>query len=1122
MDDIDLDDLFGEGENTLFDGMEDGFDLNEIGDEIMGSIDAGSRFGSEADGDNNDDAKQPEENDVEEEDPSATTTTRSSSKKKSKSSKASKSKTKKDKNAGGSGTTKKKRGNISADGEIVATQEVFAPEGDISPVAPESISKGEIKKKKKKKNKPKVGAAEVGVASPSSVSVVSKASAVSVGEQSKMKAPPKVKAPPSSSSSGVGANLTKTKTKKSNKLSKRHSSSSATDAGHDFDWSSTKRQAQDAIEDAHLSQQQLKAAGSSSNKKHQDPLSPTAAQKSNLHQLFDRQLKQQQLKTAPVQQASASQQRPRPPQSLMRRQSSNKSKLGQLTTDHSPPTGHVDDSGSNTTAISNLNGGPLEPSNSLFYPFCILPNDIHYGARKYAKTIPLIEQMYGVLIHGGHKRDDHLHQHEATASSASSAEQHNIAEVKTTLNNLDLKEVAKELKEAHDILMRQRSFLAQSNDNMQQWCKIHFKQYDYSDIYRNADDGKVNSVHSSRLAPPQSQESSHEQHESKSPLAEYTKSTTPKSVSSSALYGSSHIPSKAGRSQWLRQNNFARSSSSLRNLCAEQPRTIRVKVKCTAFTQKKQKRLLSATIDLSSGGAEWKSEADTTSSTARAMPAKSASDHDIIFFESPRPITSNASRASALPAATDKLDRPPQAQEIETAEENDACRKEELRLRRRRSREEEEQRDWIGDYAKKLHHLEEQIKNENECGDNSSDSGTLWTIMQEYYLAIDTFGGDFTFEDDEFSGDDNADPVDKKERAILRARGRKRELIRHNLRGVCEPELPSHPLWEKKNTGVMLFQNKKRRRVESHDATKQQHGAAANKIVRKNGKVDHSIDKSEDTVTSENVTNSKIGVRRTTKKCSNRFPDKVESLSSQGITNGRDTKTNTDSYIPSLFDGLSSLLVDEDGFSDADEDEASSNINHDGTLDDQGDDDNDDSSIGSESDAAENTPRLNVSQLTLDERTYIQLRSTNMIHSHSGAQVQNDDEAGGHDHDHCNDNSKNLLYVHEVDYEASSCDDSILNPVSLAYQIELLTREHNNLQRSIGQCAGFLQSEAWSHMDQLQAEANAKQVQRRMVHARRVSRVNNHHLAAKEEREGGKLATMNHRSGLDRVPKSLL
>ena len=947
MDDIDLDDLFGEGENTLFDGMDDGFDLKEIGDEIMGAID-GSKL-CEEDEDKDDPFSYSGSTDQ-----SIATGNKSENDTPKTSSSLKKEKSKR--------TKKKKK---SEAGDFVSHKDKTSSILLETTVVPPSDGNTEIKKKKKKRIK------GVGVILPSM-----KNSSSANPEVSKTKIATATETPGSQHTSGsVISDGSGTKSQPQAKLTKRQKAEEAVAKSQVQSTNTASRSLkQNSVE---LPSTKASTHSNSSSRSHDEssqtsqPKLSSQIQKTNLQQLFERQLKQQQMKTAPLR-APATAPATQRSQSLAltaetpekvgspRRYSLTKSKSNSLI--HSS---NQQESSSSSSNDSNMKSDPS------FFPFCMLPNEIHLGIRKYSKTFPLLDQVFNALVPGGKREDGHV-QESATALEM----EHNVAQAKIAAQQLESKFLAQELKEAHEIILKQRAFLSNSNDNMQRWCKVHFNHYDFSDIY-----GEDSASISNKPAQPDAQNSQREL-----VVDDGAKPPSAATVLSSSSVGLIHTTQKSNSTlenystqveEDTIQVDFDLSPTdqapSKPILQFKVFKTFKVKVKCTAFkppfivnptTHKKQRVTLFATITPPSLTVKDKRRNVQTDDTSICMS-------EALFLTPTK--TTKAAKEEATKAAQEETivkDEDSQNDPSEIIESSREIKPEVLSV----TLDNPNEKDWFSDYFQKLEDLNDQIDNEN-----AANSITLWKVLQLRYLELDEFGGAF------FSNENLHEMEDRVTNNFFVA-GRKKELMRFVFDGLSS-NTSICP-----NTATDLV-SRKRKREDSYFLE-----ASENNVI-------HVVDSEPEEANSTEFRGEHEESHLETLKRYNSVPGAFQVVpTSVGL---EVSEKQSRSHFPSFYDRLQSLLVDEDIGLDTENDYSS-----------------DDESCSSNEIGSTNNEgqTLDVSALSLDERLYIQLRSANLVSPYLvdlTSDCANDSEFPNY----CDSSLSVLHEIETLNFEATTLDN---------------------------------------------------------------------------------------------------
>lgn len=743
----------------------------------------------------------------------------------------------------------------------------------------------------------------------------------------------------------------------------------------------------------------------------------------------------------------------------------------------------------------------LLPSNTEFFPFVEIPSSINLASRKFSKAFPKLDTIYSTLI-GVKGAQSQALSTDPTSTSITEHHSINICKAKDELSKIDQQVLVKELKEVLLMIHRQQSFLHQSNENMQRWCKRNFRKEDYKVLYTSStvDLFGEKETNATKFAVTNSAAASN----SVSLTGDITAATaaavtiTPPTLTSATAQSEKEIPASKTLSTpntWKNRQTLREKFKSLTTVKA-----IKIKIICSSFkppfifnesTQKKENMKLVAHIIPENVAAEIALKKSSVVNTRKQQSIVKQQQHQ---------------KASVYDLRT----------QITTA----------VHLAQHRYA--KKIRSVAAVFEKKMKDLEDQVEREE-----IASSITMWRVLEDSYYAIDSFS----------------------EYCIAK----KKDLIRFALEDIWQPEIPMRVGW-KEPPVVRLYHCKEKRKYEEtagiidvfsvRDKKKNRQDAemtiysgyrnthsqpyvddANMEPVVANAKnseenTSNGVDtKAKVSIENGEVENFSSGCQLSNPKVQLIEPDKnvSETQTHEGLDNFLRTSARYDMLntpkpdvemvllqnkkvnespvtevvepaeipsvsssckiiedssgyhriMPSLFDRLQSLLVEVDGWSDGDDE--NTEVGDDSNLIEEIDEDD----IASKSSLA-NRPAmqrmLDLSQLTLDQRTFIQLRTARLIDTPFLPRT--------------------APMVEESEWVSEEEVDD-----QLADEVASLQKQLSYLHRSNNETAGFLQHEALTQLSYLEKEyknreeqavicaKNSQIVQRRKKEAKQRSRV---------------------------------
>lgn len=669
-------------------------------------------------------------------------------------------------------------------------------------------------------------------------------------------------------------------------------------------------------------------------------------------------------------------------------------------------------------------------SNKEYFPFIEIPSKISLASRKFSKSYPKLDTIYNALAGVKGTQTQTL----STDSSISNSAGHHsfdIYKAKDELSTIDQKVLAKELQEALSMLRMQTSFLHQTKENIQSWCKTNFYDEDYNDLYPNATiaffpgrDVSLTTVavtDSAATNPIVEKSTTDVTTATTKPEALITPPTLP---SIPPMLPEKEIPALSTR-QTLREK--------FKSITTTQ--AINVRIKCSAFkppfalnekTQKKEVMKLVALIIPETVSIDISLTKPSAVST-RKQPnlLKHPRRQNVAVYDLRALITSLAQVAKNL-----------HAKRIQNVSEV---------------------------FQEMITELEEKVESEETVS-----TFTMWRMLESSYYTLDTFGGSCT--------------------------AKKKNLIRFALNDVWQPEIPLRIGW-KEPPVVQLYCYKGKRNVDATGINTDFTGRKRKKNFENSVQVDYNMKPEEPTSNgvltksaAANFTDGQMQLDKSTSKTHEGFHNGMHNIpvvdvemafSPVQIVHKHSTVeevipaevsdlTLSDKNVefvkpsgyrrmmPSVFDRLQSLLVEVDGWSDEEgcgdntEIDVESYIFEEIEVDD-----------ASSKNSLVHNPKLlkmlDLSQLTLDQRTYIQLRAARLI-----------------DIPFLPDTSP---MVEESEWKSDEGSDHLLLNEQLADKVTYLQHELSYLHRSNNETAAFLQHEALTHLSFLENNSKIREEQ---------------------------------------------
>jgi len=670
-------------------------------------------------------------------------------------------------------------------------------------------------------------------------------------------------------------------------------------------------------------------------------------------------------------------------------------------------------------------------SNKEFFPFLEIPSSISLVSRRFSKAFPKLDTIYTALagVKGTHTQT--LISDTANTNSATGHHSFDIRKAKEELSTIDQKMLVKELQEALSMLRLQTSFLHQSKENIQRWCKTNFYDDDYNISYPNTSMVVCLGKEASKINAAVTDSAATNHVVEKSTKAVTTVTTKPKAVitpqslpSVPLMLPEKEIPAPKTR-QTLREK--------FKSITTTQ--AINVKIKCSAFkppftlnekTQKKEVMKLIALINPENSLADTSLKKSSALST-RKQPnlVKHPQRQNVASYDLRALITSVAQVAKNL-----------HAKRIESVAKV---------------------------FKEMITELEEQVESEETVS-----SLTMWRILESSYYTLDNFGGSCTT--------------------------KKKDLIRFALDDVWQPEIPLRIGW-KEPPIVQLYRCKEKRKVDAVGIIDDLTGRKKKKNCQDYVQIDYNVKPkqpaSNGVLTKNkvvNFTNHQIQLDNSTNEAHAEFQNgminiplvdvemsrspaqivhqhsivkEVEPAEVSDVTSSVKKvefvkSSGRNQMMPSLFDRLQSLLVEVDGWSDEEEYDDNTEINVESHFfeDTEVDFASSKYSVVHNADVLK---MLDLSQLTLDQRTYIQLRAARLIDTPflPGTSPM----------------------VEESEWSSDDDGDHLLLDEQLADEVAYLQNELSYLHRSNNETAAFLQHEALTHLSFLENVSKIREEQ---------------------------------------------
>ena len=715
------------------------------------------------------------------------------------------------------------------------------------------------------------------------------------------------------------------------------------------------------------------------------------------------------------------------------------------------------------------NNDELPPSNTEFFPFVEMPNSINIASRKFCRAFPKLDVIYSATC------DDQKASSTQPAdsnSSIASSEQHRQSiqpKVMEELSKMDQNKLVGELKEVLVLLHRQKSFFDQSNANMQRWCKLTFDEKEYKKLYPNEDIQLIEHKAVALTAPEVVKElktkdlalSAGENTAVAIPRSDVSPIDIPKKKSTV----SSEIPLTAINAK-IRQTLREKFQSITTT------KFIKVKIKCTQFkppfifnekTQKKENMKLVAHI----------------------LPEKVAAE-------------------IALKKALAIEERKQQSALQRQHQQYDVRSQITMAAQTAKNIYEKKFQNVASAFKKKMSSLNDQVENEQ-----MANIITAWRVLEDSYCAIDSFGGSCAAKKIElirFALNGVWQPelpvrVGWRESPVMRLhhyRENRNHGESHNTTshaaskfdGACVEEERKRTCHQ--NDGRDNF---KKIKVNKEDGEIMCRGIDA---TIENAKICSDINssaKSNETEKGHTDTSVKVSVvcenapdaralQNSLKYTSPLFSGKtlivdsetkpIEPISLTSQNNGNDLDTaakRSTTYsvaepegkisalpvrrrvMPSLFDRLQSLLVEVDGWSS---DEACDTESEDEVELFSGVEEVSTKERHASSSLAP-VQLLDLSQLTLDQRVYIQLRAARLVDTSFIPRP--------------------TPLVEDCEWVSEDEDDNPLPFDQLAAEVSILQKQLSHLHRSNNETIGFLQSEALAYVSSLAKEYKYREEQ---------------------------------------------